>query len=328
MRLFRHATISFLLLAAPALAEETSFERFPFETKAGTYQDLIVASDADADADVGGTLDMRLVFPSVTVERASGDRVALQPGEERRVVVQTGAGRGGYETSVNLYFADRPLVLARRDGRVEMNATLKSIAIPLLDNRDAAFGTVVFPGEGLGIAISWPTRAAPTLQTVDMVLGGAGMQVDARLLSVPGATAPRMEVGAVDLRGRAVLRLTDDPAGMADILASVERIEIDRSRAALLGGGVAASGVARVSPGADAPLTDLNGTLALGNFSIMIQRAMTAQLLAPEQLMPLAILAGGLGTLTPDGTLTFRIETTADGGVIVNDRPTAFRLRE
>lgn len=322
MRLFRHMTI-LLLLAGPAGAQ-TAAGDFPLAAEAGPYRDVIVAPDAFAGE--GGA--MRLLFPAVAVERLSGDRVFLRPGGDRRVIVQTSsAGRDGFATGAELYFTDGPILVGRRDGRVTMKARLRSIALPLIDGPDTARGKIAFAEEGMDFTVSWPTRPARALQAVDVVLSAAGMQVDGRLLSPPGAASvPALRVGAIDLLGRVAMRLTDEPAGLPDIVASIERVEIDRSRAALLGGGIAASGVAHVSPGAGAPLTDLVGTLALGDFSTMIGQLMTTRMIAPEHLMPLAMLAGGLGTLTPDGTLTFDIVTTEGGEVVVNDRPTAFRL--
>ena len=313
MRLLGYVALLIVLLR-PAIAAETTFEHFPFETKAGTYRNLIVYAD--------DTRALRLVFPSVAVERPSADRAVLRPGGNGRVVLEIPSGKAGaFETGAELYVTDAPLVLRMEDSQTYLQGAVKAVAIPLVGGSDPALGRIVF--DGMTAALSWPTDPATAPQVMTFALKAAGARVDAAMLALPPTANPKpLVTGPVETRGRLVLRV-EQGAAMPERLA---RIELDRAEVALFGGGVAATGTADFPAGIGAPPDDLEGILRLAKFTIMMQRIMESGLVAPEQLMPLLLLAGTMGDVAKDGTVSFAIRTGPQGALIVNDRPTAIKL--
>ena len=306
-----------LLMSSPALAERSG-DGFPFQTGAGAYRDLVVYPD-DARS-------VRLVFPVVAVERPGPDRAILRPGGGGRVIVQLPTGRkNGFATTATLSFGDAPITLRRNGDRLDLEGSLRAIALPLMGGSDPAVGTIAF--EAMRAVLSVPMGTSPAIRQATITLKARAMRVDAAMLALPAAANPApFGTGPIDLSGRVSLRIIEDPADLHDVARAIRRIDLDRASVVMLDGRVDAAGAAVFSPAGDGALRDLRGNLSLGNYAGMIQRLLASKVVAPQQLMPLVLMAASLGRMSTDGTLSFRVATGADGALIINGKPTALTL--
>ena len=305
MRLFGWIFFS-LMLAFPALAD-TRIAPFPFAVEAGAHRNAVLNP-------LGGTA-FRLVFPAVGVERPSEDRAVLRPGGDGRVVLQiTPNGEATFTTGAVLQFGQAPLIVERKGDRIAMAGSLKALSLPLSDGPDAAFGTVAF--DAMTFKMILPSSASPAMQDASISMQAKAMRVDPALLA---ATLPGEPIRfeAVDLRTRAEGRMAETPADLGQLARSVLRIDLDTAAANLSGGRIAARGEAAFG---EDEAAKIDGLLSLGNFAVLLQNLMSGQNFVPEQIMPLALVAGTLGSMTEDGMLNFRIQTTGEGGLILNGR--------
>lgn len=300
------------LAAPPAQAAETDTGRFPFATGAGVYRDLVVYP--------GESRALRVVFPVVTVERPSKTRAILRPGGDGRVIVEiAGDGTDRFTLGAELHFGQAPVILESDGERTDIRLSLRALALPLVDSPGGALGRIAF--EGMLATLSWPTGLSPAIREARFALKAAGTRADALLFAPGAAEAPTLKTGAVDIAGRLDLRMVEPPSRPDALMRSVTRARLDRGSVEMLDGRVVATGSSRFSPGDAMPVRDLRARLAFEKFSTMVQRLMLAGVLTPRQVMPLAVVAGSLGTLSPEGTLGFAIETTPEGVLVVNGKP-------
>jgi len=315
MHLIRRFAVLLLLAAplpaAPALAADTDFARFPFSTEAGEYRDLVFYPTDGRD--------LRIVFPRVAVERPSRSRAILRPGGDGRVTVETRDGRRGFVKGADLYFGRAPVILSIAGDQLDMRLSLRALALPLIAGPEGAVGRVAF--DGMLASVSIPTRPSPAPRKATFSLKAAGIMGDAVLFGPDAVDQPTLKAGKVDIAGALDLRIPEAPGRTGTIFDAVTRARLDRGSIEMLDGRLSATGVAAFRPGTDEPVESVDGTVALDRFSTMVQRLMLTGILAPRQVFPLAALAGSLGSLSPQGTLSFDVETTPGGTFVVNGKP-------
>ena len=294
-----------VMLCFPALA---GAERPPFTMEEGVHRNVVLAP-------LGGSA-FRLVLPAVSVERPSEDRAILRPGGDGRVVLQImPEGGTGHRTGAVLHFGQAPLVMERRDGRVALAGSLKALSLPLTDDPDARHGTIAF--QRMTFRLILPSASSPAMQEATISFQAQAMRVDPALLTVAMPGKP-VVFSTVSLRAQAMLQIPHPLADIGQLSRSVRQVDLADAGADLSGNPIAARGTAVFG---EDDAARLDGLLSLGNFAALLQTLMSGDRFAPEQIMPLALVAGGLGRMTEDGTLTFRVRTAEDGTLIINDRP-------
>ena len=314
MRILRPFAL-LVLLASPASAAETDLTRFPFQTEAGEYRGLVVYADSARRA--------RLIFLSLDVERPSDDEAVLRPGGDGRVVVQVlPEGETAFRTGAVLEFEGEAVTLSRRDGRAALNGSLASIALPMPDDTRRFRGRIAF--DGLSVTASWPMRASDAFQNADIALAADAVSVDAALLSAPGNMP--LAIGSVELAGTLALLLRED-AVAATRPPVLRRFDLERARIDGLDGRIEAVGVADFGRTLPPRLAGLRGRMVLDGFPDILSGLVKAKLVQPGILMTMAAMARGFGTVQPDGSMVFDVETTADG-VLVNGNPTGLLLEQ
>ena len=303
-----------LMLAFPALAEPGS-ARFPFTVKTGAHHNVVL-HPLDGSA-------FRLVFPAAGVERPSEDRAILSPDGNGRVALQVMVeGETSYRTGAILHFGQAPLIVERRGDRVAMAGSLKALSVPLIDGPDAAFGTIAF--EAMTFKLFLPATVSPSVQDATILMQAKAMHVDPAFFAAALPGEP-IRFRAVDLRAKAMGRMTERPMDLGQLSGTILRLDLENAAADQSGGRVAARGTMDFDAG---EIAGIDGTLSLGNFALMLQTLMSGQTFEPKQIMPLALVAGTLGTMTDDGALTFRVQTTEEGGLVLNGRPTTLPMSQ